>query len=266
MVVAALPTLGVAHLQLGTFVFDGRVFYELKSDHISNDSSSSSAACAVDANSQPRDLSYQLYISGCTMSESEDIRDAIQTELNGVPNIILERQTTPDAHFYRNWVRKGSLSMNDSEIRAMFTGRNTLSMTMALTILGATGDATYAFNQMKVIAAHGTFDWENDTIKALLFDDGSTAPHELWATSLDDFTTLDETIAFGYARTAVSGRIVSDGSPMQLLLDQPSLAVGGAAGCIIYQDNGSDALNIPLFMNVFDELGQSPMFNLAGLF
>lgn len=263
MVVLALPS---AHLALGDFVFDGFVPYELKSDKANSNGTTSGGACGADSSTQSRDLSYQIYISACSMAESEDVQSAIQFELNKAPHVILERQATPDAHFYRNWVKTGSLSFNDSELRARLTGNNTLSLILALTILPDTGDATYPFNEMKVAAAGGDFNWVGDTVTALLFDENSTAPHELWATSLTDFTSLSELTTFGYVRQAVSGRSISAGAPMQLLMDNPSLAVGDAVGCIIFQDNGSDGASIPLFMNIFSEPGESASFNLAGLF
>lgn len=219
------------------------------------------------------DLRYRLFISHlCSLAESQEIQLDIEAALGLAPNLTLYRQETPDALLFQNKVRAGSLDMssNQDEIRARFTQRRTLAFELSLTILptGA-GSGDMPFRHTKYLAYTGALDWINDDIGALLVDEDSTAFNELYAVTLDEFVDLSEISGGSYARQTIDDRDVQEGSQVQLLGTDPEFTTsGGATGMIIFQDNGSDATNVPLFLIAFPELAsglQVIHFDLLGL-
>jgi hypothetical protein len=243
-----------------------KIAYELTGSR----SNYSSSNCGSQLEST--DLTYKLFISGqCSLAESQMIEQNIRAELETAPNLTVERQDTFDALLFRNRVQKGTLdySNDQAELRARFTRKRTLALQLVLTILpeGA-GNGDARFRQLSYITAIGAFDWVNDPIKGLLFDEDSTVPDELYATSLDDFVNLSELPGAG--RVEIANREVVQGSQTQLLGDDPTFAeTAGAVGMILFQDNGADDLSVPLFLISFPEMDGSDLevhFDLLGLF
>lgn len=218
------------------------------------------------------DLTYRLFISGeCSLAEAQMIEQDIRAELGLAPNLTLERQDTFDALVFRNRVQKGSLdySSDQTELRARFTRRRTLALQLALTVLpeGA-GDGDAAFRQLKYLSATGAFDWENDVIGALLFDETSTVPDELYAETLDGFVELGELA--GANRTTIENKEVLNGSQIQLIGDDPTFDLtAGATAMLLFQDNGADDVSVPLFLISIPEQDGTDLeihFDLLGLF
>lgn len=205
------------------------------------------------------DLTYKIYITGhCTLAESQEIQRDIEEELKLAPNLTLIRQETPDALLLRNKVKKGSLEVtNDTnELRARFTDNRTLVFTLTLTILpSGDGSGNAVFRHLRYLESTGAFNWSTDDISSLLLDDTSSVPDELYIHNLADFVTFGEITGGSYARQPIADRSVLEGSMVQLLLTDPIFnTTGGAINLVIFQDNGSDATNVPLFLVSFAPL------------
>jgi hypothetical protein len=248
----------VARLTLGNLELfqPPKIVYEFTGARNSYSSSSSCVGRTLDST----ELTYDLFLShNCTLAEAQDIQAQIEAELKLAPNLTLTRQETPDAHTYVNRVKEGDLAVPSDKtlIRARYTHNRTLAFTLTLTILpeGAQGSGAIAFPVLKVLAAQGDFDWVGDDIRMLLFTESSSAPLELAAGTLDAFVDLSEASGAGYVRVSVSGRAVDTGAGtfLELLCDDPVFAPQADSpeeitGGIIYQHNGADTVNYPLFL------------------
>lgn len=247
------------------------VTYEL----VGSKNNYTSSACGSILDST--DLRYRLFISHlCSLAESQEIQLDIEDALSLAPNLTLYRQETPDALLFQNKIRKGTLdlSSNQDEIRARFTRNRTLAFELALTILptgAGSGDAP--FRHIKYLAATGALSWETDTISALLIDEDSSVFDELYVKLLNGFVDLSELTGGSYTRQTLTGLDVVEGSIVQLLADDPTFDTTGASsqatGMVIFQDNGSDATNVPLFLIGFPETSEGSNqvhIDLSGLF
>lgn len=220
------------------------------------------------------DLTYDIFLTGaCELATLQMIQLQIESTLSQAPNLTLIRQDTPDALEFRNRVKHGEVELsNDKDrLRARFATERTLALVLTLTILpNGAGDGDAAFRHLKYLSATGAFNWATNTIGALLIGPDSTAPDELYVPTLAGFVDLDEVTGGGYARQTISGKSVLEGSQVQLLGDDPEFTTaGGATGMILFQDNGSDAANVPLFLASFPALAsglQIVHFDLLGLF
>lgn len=204
------------------------------------------------------DLTYKLYLQGCELGPLQEVQLQIEETLRQAPNLTLIRQDTPDALEFRNKVKSGTLDLSNdqTELRARFGLERTLALVLSLTILpSGAGDGDAAFRHLKYLSATGAFNWTTDTIGALLIDDASTVPDELYVKALDGFVTLSEISGGGYSRQSIGGRSVLEGSQVQLLGDDPTFtSSGGATGMVLYVDNGGDATNVPIFLISFAPL------------
>lgn len=220
------------------------------------------------------DLTYDIFLANaCELATLQIIEQQIRDTLGLAPNLTLIRQDTPDALEFRNRVKSGELDLsNDKDrLRARFADERTLALILTLTILpSGAGSGDAAFRHLKYLAATGAFNWTANTIGALLIGPNSTAPDELYVPRLDGFVTLDEVTGGSYARQTIGGKSVVEGSQVQLIGDDPTfLSLGGATGMLIFQDNGSDAASVPLFLVSFPALAagsQIVHFDLLGLF
>lgn len=220
------------------------------------------------------DLTYDIFLSNaCELSTLQLIQQQIEDALGLAPNLTLIRQDTPDALEFRNRVKHGELELsNDKDrLRLRFGLERTLALVLTLTILpNGAGDGDSAFRHLRYLAATGAFNWVTDTIGALLIGPDSTVPDELYVPHLDGFVNLDEVTGGSYARQTITGKSVAEGSQVQLLGDDPEFdTTGGATGMILFQDNGSAATDVPLFLISFPALEsglQVVHFDLLGLF
>lgn len=220
------------------------------------------------------DLTYDIFLTGaCELATLQRIQQQIEQTLSLAPNLTLIRQDTPDALEFRNRVKHGEIDLsNDKDrLRARFSFERTLALVLTLTILpNGAGDGDAAFRHLKFLAATGAFNWETNTIGALLFDETSTIPDELYVPALDQFVELGEISGGGYSRQTIGDKEVLEGSVVQLLGTDPTFTTSGdAVGMVLFQDNGSDAANVPLFLISFPPLEsglQVVHFDLTGLF
>jgi hypothetical protein len=242
------------------------------SELIGTRSTYTSGECAKKLEST--DLTYDIFLTGaCELATLQIIQQQIEQTLDLAPNLTLIRQDTPDALEFRNRVKHGEIDLsNDKDrLRARFAMERTLALVLTLTILpNGAGDGDAAFRHLKYLAATGAFNWTTNTIGALLIDETSTVPDELYVPRLDGFVELGEVVGGGYARQTIAGKSVLEGSQVQLLGDDPEFTTaGGAIGMVLFQDNGSDATSVPLFLISFPELAsglQIVHFDLLGLF
>lgn len=229
---------------------------------------------SCDAEIESTDLTYKIYITGhCDLAQSQLIQQDIEAALATAPNLTLVRRETPDALLMRNKVKRGTFDLtNDtSELRARFTANRTLVFVLVLTVLpNGEGGGNASFRHLRYLAATGAFNWEDDDVGALLTDDTSSVSEELYVAHLNDFVTLGEITGGGYSRQAIADKSVVEGSQVQLLLTDPTFTTsGGAINLVLFQDNGSDGANVPLFLVSFPPLATGSQIihvDLLGLF
>lgn len=207
------------------------------------------------------DLTYDIFLTGCELATLQTLQQQIEETLSTAPNLTLVRQDTPDALEFRNRVKSGTidLSSDKDRLRARFSLDRTLALVLTLTVLpNGAGDGDAAFRHLKYLMSTGAFSWATDTVKGLLINETSTAPDELYVPNLAGYVDLGELSGGSYARQAIAGRSVLEGSLVQLLADDPTFDTTGAdsdaTAMIIYQDNGSDAASVPLFLISFATL------------
>lgn len=266
----------MAILRLGTLnLWDPpRIAYELTGVKPNYTSS----ACGQTLEST--DLVYKLYLSHlCTLAETQELQAEIEDLLTQAPNLILVRQETPDALVFRNQVQSGKLepSTDLTEIRARYTRNRTLAFTLTIRILPSEGiTGAFLFPHARALAAQGSFDWAGDNIDGLLYTESSTAPNELNVQTLTGFVGLSEVASSGYAREDITGRSVDEGAMLELILDDPEFGPMDdppepITGMILFQNNGSDATNVPLILVTFEPFlpgggSHTISVNLTGLF
>jgi hypothetical protein len=213
------------------------------------------------------------------MAEAQSIEKQLRDELVKAPNLRLVQKETYNAATITSTVKGGTLNLDGQYLRVRFSGNGTRVFTLVLTILpSGAGAGNASFREVHALAAAGGLNWASDTLGALLFDTTSTIPDELDAASLDAFITMGEATNSGYARVALTGSDVwLTGYGVTLVVDPASFsamvdATDEIEGLVLFQDNGGDSTNRPLFLvqsfAPFQPggLGKEIPIDLSGLF